>query len=270
MKPFVSKKLNLQFPSSIPKHWLGGSAFKTHLLNSFTLIFPTGEKYFIRSINKFRKEIQHPKLKEEMREFIKQETQHFIEHEKFFLNLNDQGYDIDVFVKLLDTVVTKILEPFFSDKMNLAITSGLEHFTALLAEIGLKYDFLSEADPIMKELFEWHAAEEIEHRSVAFDILQTIDDDYILRAQGLILAYAFLFGFSATATAYLITKDKKITEPQIWKDMLDTFFFKESVAPKTLKIALRYLRPGFHPKLNGEVDQLLEKILSGAQEGVAA
>ena len=57
------RKPNLKFPKKIPKHWFGQSAFKTHLLNSFTLFFPSGEKYFIRSIKRVLKDIDNEELK---------------------------------------------------------------------------------------------------------------------------------------------------------------------------------------------------------------
>ena len=185
------RRVNFEFPLSIPRHWLAGSAFRSHLLNSFTLIFPEGEKYFIRSIERYSKQITNPKLKSDVREFMRQETQHYIEHEKFLKNLRLQGYQIDPLLKFIKFMTRDVLEPFLGPKMNLSITAGLEHFTALLAEIGLKEKFLEGAHPEMRRLFEWHAAEEIEHRAVAYDVLQTIDDSYLLRVAGLFNAYTY-------------------------------------------------------------------------------
>lgn len=267
MKKIIPRKLNLLFPSNIPKHWLKGSVFKTHLLNSFTVIFPVGEKFFIRSINKFFKDLEDPVLKKQVKAFIAQETQHYIEHEKFFKNLQNQGYDIMPLVKAIDTMVKKIIEPALGKKMNLATTAGLEHFTALLAEIGLKDRFLDDAHPVMKELFEWHAAEEIEHRCVAYDVLQAVDDSYALRVAGLVNAYLMLFGFSSVCTVYLIAKDRELLNKAVIKDALDTLFFKEALFIKSAQICFRYLEKDFHPS-DQDVDSLAEDVF-GMGLGVA-
>lgn len=62
--------------------------------------------------------------------------------------------------------------------MNLAIIAGFEHLTTLFAEFALETDFLAEAEPKLRELFEWHGAEEIEHKSVAYDVFQNATDSY--------------------------------------------------------------------------------------------
>lgn len=268
MKNIIVRKLNLVFPEDIPKYWLGDSVFKSHLLNSFTLIFPTGEKFFIRSINKYFKYLEDPKLKAEVKAFIQQETQHAHEHEKFFHNLKLQGYEIDTLVNTIDFMVKKILEPAWSSKMNLSTTAGLEHFTALLAEIGLKEKFLKDAHPLMKELFEWHAAEEIEHRSVAYDVLQAVDPSYPLRVAGLINAYLMLFGLSSLCTLYLVYNDRQLLKASVIKDALDTLFLKEALFFKSLKICMRYLGPNFHPDQN-DVDELSHGISGIFKEGIA-
>jgi predicted metal-dependent hydrolase len=268
MKNSISRKLNLNFTKDIPKHWLGNSIFKSHLLNSFTLVFPAGEKFFIRSINKFSRQITDPKLKQDVKTFIRQESQHAVEHEKFFQNLRDQGYEIDWLVDAIESVIKKVLEPGFGAKMNLATTAGLEHFTALLAEIGLKENFLGEAHPIMKELFEWHAAEEIEHRSVAFDVLNAVDKSYALRLAGLINAYVLLSLFCGSSTIYLVAKDKKLLDASVLKDALDTLFLKEALFFKSLQICLHYLDPYFHPD-NRDLDELSETVFgNGSLQGV--
>src|SRR5262249_40250823 len=42
-----------QFGTEVPKNWLGGNAFATHLANSLNLVFPAGERSFVRSVRKY-------------------------------------------------------------------------------------------------------------------------------------------------------------------------------------------------------------------------
>lgn len=235
------------FESSIPKHWLAGSVFKTHLLNSFTLIFPEGEKYFIRSIRKYLKNMDDPELRHQVLTFLKQEGQHSVEHEKFLQNLRSQGYEIDGFLNFVEKLTRNYLEPLFSDKLNLATTAGFEHFTALLAELGLSTEFLAQAHPKMRDLFEWHAAEEIEHKAVAFDVLQKVDANYFLRIIGVIIALVMLSTLSTAATMMLVAQDKKTFSNEVWKDFWEISFVREKLLIEGSKIFAHYFDPSFHP-----------------------
>ena len=261
-----ARVMNFNFPSSIPKHWLGGCAFKTHLLNSYTLIFPEGEKFFIRSIDKFKKQLKDPSLKMDVRSFMQQETQHYLEHEKFIKNLKEQGYNVEHLTSFVKFMTTKVLEPNFSDKINLSITAGLEHFTALLAEIGLSEGFLQDAEPVMKDLFEWHAAEEIEHKNVAYDVLQEVDDSYTLRVVGLFLAYIILASFSFSYTGALLSQDKKLFDFKTIKTALDVLLLKEKLFLKSISIFMRYLDPEFHPS-KIDIEQLAGAVFNQFDEG---
>ncbi|MBY0517857.1 MAG: metal-dependent hydrolase [Bacteriovoracaceae bacterium] len=251
------RRPNFDFSVEIPRHWLESSPFKTHLCNSFTLLFPTGEKFFIRSIQKFMSRLENEELRLAAKAFIQQEAQHAIEHDKFLKNLREQGYDIDPILKLVDEVITKFVENNTSQSFQLALTAGFEHLTSLLAEIGLSENFFQEATPVMKSLFEWHAMEEIEHRAVAFDVLQSVDSSYRHRVAGLISAYAILSGLCALVTANLLWQDKLLFKKKTIQDGLDVFFLKHQLFPKALSIFTRYLKPSFHPEDESHLESLL-------------
>lgn len=271
MKPrnIIHRKPDFNFDEHFDKHWLGGSPFKTHFLNSLTLIFPTGEKYFIRSINKVLKRVKSKTLKQEAFQFIKQEAQHSHEHEKFFKVLERQGYDIRKLVNTLDNLVTKYFEPFFSEESNIAITSGLEHITALLAEISLEENFLEEAPQKLQDLFNWHAAEEIEHRSVAFDVLNEVDSKYDKRLLGILVAYVLMSTYAGVATVHLLNQDKLLFKKETLKDFTSMFFTDEKLFFKAISIFFRYLDPDFHPDKQ-DIDKLSNSFFSMFQTAEAA
>jgi predicted metal-dependent hydrolase len=60
----------------------------------------------------------------------------------------------------------------------------------------------------MQQLLAWHAAEEIEHKAVAFDVLREVDDSYALRMAGLAFATVLLGSFWAWATTMLLRQEK--------------------------------------------------------------
>jgi hypothetical protein len=104
--------------------------------------------------------------------------------------------------------------------------------------------------PQMLELLHWHASEEIEHKSVCFDVLKEVDDSYILRVSGMGLATLMLWGYIGAGQIYFIAQDK---DKSIIKMPIETFLlFKTIVFGEVGKGFARhlldYLKPDFHPE----------------------
>ena len=83
----------------------------------------------------------------------------------------------------------------------LADVAALEHFTAVLGQWWIQNRGLDDAatDPVMLDLLRWHGAEEVEHRSLVFDIYQNVCGSYPLRAVAMLLngpgfMFAWLIG----------------------------------------------------------------------------
>src|SRR4051794_7855651 len=88
---------DLGFDASIPRHWFGGNAFATHLVNGVNLPFPAGERFFVRSVRRYVAELDDPALVEQARGFFGQEGRHAQAHERFFEVLEAQGYPVHRF-----------------------------------------------------------------------------------------------------------------------------------------------------------------------------
>ncbi len=194
--------------SGLPRRWFAGLAFPTHLANGANLLFPLGERFFVKSVRHFEKAIaDDPALREAVRGFYAQEGRHAQAHEQYFDTLRAQGFDIDTFLKIYRTLAFDGLARLTGPELNLAITAALEHYTATLAEGALRDRMLDAAHPVMRALLLWHSAEEIEHKSVAFDVLQRVNPSYALRMTGLAFATATLGGFWFAAMIMLLAQD---------------------------------------------------------------
>ena len=146
----------------------------TSLFVVLSAMFPPGEMFFIESIRNVRDQITDEKLLEDIRNFIAQEAFHSREHKSLNEHLIQSNYpevaDIEVKTKKRLDKLRKL-----SKVDQLAATVVMEHYTATLARLLL-------TDPLIKEkttqesrnLWEWHALEELEHKSVAFDVLNAI------------------------------------------------------------------------------------------------
>lgn len=240
-------------------HYLGDNMFATHFLNSLHVVFPEGEKLFIRSVRYFQQEITDEQLKKDIRDFVGQEGIHHREHERFWERLEDMGLQPMGFVNFfrktgfdgLETALFRFLPKRTAQKLSLSITVGAEHYTALFGNQALGNQHFNKT--LMPEemylMMLWHAAEELEHKSVAFDVLQEVDDSYALRMTGMALVSFLLYFYSFAGMAYFIYRDDRRT----WKNALGKIFdFGKNYLTKPKgaagwKLWLDYFKPGFHP-----------------------
>lgn len=247
----IVRKMAFDFAGSnpaIPRYWLGGSLLGTHIANGLNLVFPAGERFFVRSVNHYLGEIEDPALRDRVRRFFGQEGQHAKEHERFFAILREQGLDLDTFLDAYQKIGYDWLEPKVSPKLRLSITVALEHFTAVFAEHALRADFLTLHSPkVVSELLLWHACEEIEHKDVAFDVLRAVDDDYALRIAGLVAATLLLIGFWSFATATLLRQEPSLQIERLAREGRRAIADRQLGGQKLAHAFFTYLAPDFHP-----------------------
>jgi predicted metal-dependent hydrolase len=245
------RKPVFDFPG-VPRHWFAGSVLATHTFNGLNLLFPLGERFFIRSVRAFADRIDDPKLAEDIRAFIAQEVRHGMEHERFFENIEAHGFEIRRFLAVYEKVVFGVIEPLMPKKLRLAATAAAEHFTATFAEGAFQAELLAEWEPpVMRDLMLWHAAEEIEHKAVAFDVLKKVDPSYSLRMAGLLLSTVILAGFWTLGTAMLLAQDERVSLRRLRLERGEAKKRnEESAASEMARAFLQYLRPDFHPSDN--------------------
>jgi len=107
-------------------------------------------------------------------------------------------------------------------------------------------DALQGAHPAMRALLLWHAAEEIEHKAVAFDVLKHVAPGYGLRVAGMVLATLGLVGFWVPATMMLLRQDRRAGRSV--KPTPAAHLPNRSIARDVfLRGIASYLRPSFHP-----------------------
>lgn len=235
----------LDIGPSVPRHWFGGNVVATHVANGVNLLFPAGERFFVRSVNRYLDRVDDPLLRAQIKGFFGQEGRHAREHERVFEMLEEQGYEVKRFLRLYERIAYGFIERYAPPPLRLATTAACEHYTAILAEHALRDHMLDDADPTMRRLFLWHACEEIEHRSVAFDVLQKVHPSYALRVAGLLMATACLGGFWVAATTMLLRQEKGLgrgrarSEWGVVRDSAREHHFLDRLRD--------YLRPGFHP-----------------------
>jgi predicted metal-dependent hydrolase len=242
-----------------PRHFVAGDPLRSHIAAMLSAVFPEGEDFFVRTVRNYRGSITDAELKAQVSGFIGQEALHGREHRLFNERLQELGYPtrfVDRRVKhglwLLGKVAPKSVQ--------LAVTAGLEHYTATLAETLLRDDGARAefSTPEVRTLFSWHALEESEHKSVAFDVYQHVSGDQRRRVATMWgIHVGFLVGMAA-AVVVSVAFDPVARRPrEVWRGLrgLRTHpFFSRDVLHRLRD----YDRRDFHPDDHDTTD-LLER-----------
>jgi hypothetical protein len=214
--------------------------------------------------------VHDARLAEDIRGFIGQESTHAAAHEQVvrdFLIVN--GVDPTPILELVDYVFEQVLAPTTSTdpqrrlsnlRERLWMIAAIEHYTAVLGDFALnsRWDDFG-ADPTMVDLFRWHGSEEVEHRSVAYDVARYFHDSYLHRIRAMSVAATAIYMFFQRGTWFLLRKDPRIDMSWWRMQVLRMRDSRLGLLPKFRTVfgtaTLSYFRPGFSPEEMGSTAQ---------------
>ncbi len=243
----LARRFLPDFDGAFPRHWCGGDAALTHVLNTYTLLVPGNEGYFIRTLKRCLPLIDDAGKRAMVQQFMRQEGQHGIGHRRFWRVLEAQGYRIAGFQSTVDGFLYKVLEPLTPFKLRLSMVSCIEHINAYLGHEFLAQRILEDAQPELRALFEWHFSEEIEHKHVAYDMLGLIAPSYAMRVLGAALVMPLFYTLLTFGALRLMVQDGSLFQRRTWSSLARHLFSQHHMARQTLRHVFAYLRPGFHP-----------------------
>lgn len=211
------RRPSLALGPDVPRYWYGGDPFATHCLNALSSLFPDGEAFFVRSVQRYRERIADPELARAIRGFAGQEGQHSHQHDLHLTLLEAQGYRALARLNRLAARGMRFENRHFP-RWSLAATAAVEHLTALLARRILENGsrFTAPMDPRMAALWRWHALEEAEHKAVAFDVLREVAPSFLLRALALVVATAALLFETLFRASYMLWRDGLLFRRDTW------------------------------------------------------
>ena len=244
--PIVVRRPTFELTSELPAHW-NGDAFATHVLDGLSSIFPDGEAFFVRAVRHYADRIEDPDLKRDVQAFAAQEGRHSAEHDRH-LTLLLERYPA---LERRNRVVRKVLR--WSQqrwpRLALASTAGIEHLTALLARriLAEPERLTGRMDPSIAPLWQWHALEEAEHKSVAYDVLQIVEPSTPLRAYALATNTVGMFIEILDRVVYMLWKDGLLFRWQTWRDGLRFLYGRDGLLRGTWPDYRAWYRRDFHP-----------------------
>ncbi|MCU1648748.1 MAG: Metal-dependent hydrolase [Nocardia sp.] len=242
------RRIRFSYPiGSLRQHYVDGDLIMSHVISYLSSTFPEGESSFVRSVQRFSDQVTDPELLSRIRGFVGQEVTHGREHQVLNERLQQMGYP----TRLGNWTTRRnfeLDELLLSPLTCLATTAALEHFTAVFAETLLSderaQDLLGHSE--VRSLLLWHAFEESEHRSVAFDVYRAVGGTERRRIAVMLLVMLTLGGGIITHTAVSLALDSA-ARPRALVRSLAALRHSPFLARPALDRLRAYLRPGFHP-----------------------
>lgn len=246
-----SRNFNLPRDAKPSRWWVRNDPIATAFFNALSATFPQGERFFIESVKHYRDRVS-PELKAQIAIFAQQESLHTREHVVFNRLIRDAGYDADLIdqrTKERFDFGRKIARPID----HLAVTASLEHFTAIMAHAALFYDDDFEGvSEELKSLWRWHAVEEIEHKSVAFDTMAEVLANtprlqrWLLRTSTMFVSTIEFLDMVFRSMALFFRTDG-INTVGTWLKVIHFLFVKPGMFRRVAGPYFAYYKPGFHP-----------------------
>lgn len=245
---FRAELLKQDWGRSLPKYWNDDSPFKTHFLNALSITLPDCEKFFIDTVRPHLHTLEDGPLLSELREFVKQESYHRNAHQYYNNWLDDQGLPASKLQSIANTKWNWVMKNL-SNRNRLAITICIEHITVVYASVFLSYpEILHRMHPHFREIWQWHACEEIEHKAVTMDLWNYTKGPDWLKRLAMATTLPVYMWYVGKNTLIFLHCDNQLWKMQTWIDMIHFLFNKrDGVVRRSFKLWMDMLKLDFHP-----------------------
>jgi uncharacterized protein len=249
MTDLLVRRLLIDLDTPLPRHWNGGDAFRTAFLNALSMSFPVGEQFFIDSVRQGAKALpdeRRDRFEAEVKGFIGQEATHRRVHALFNAHLARQGL-VNRWAERASRRIERLKG--LNVRHHLAATAAYEHFTAVLAEYQLAHPQQWEGtEPRLQTMWQWHASEESEHKSTAFDLYQALGGNHAWRLRWFRIATVYFLVDALRQTVNNLWHDRTLLRPGTWASAARFFFGRGGLVRECFGAWREYLREDFHPR----------------------
>jgi predicted metal-dependent hydrolase len=282
----VVRRPDINFAPYGPSVWYFDNVVATALLNAYSVLFPPLERFMADELRATLPDLRDRELVRDVRDFVGQESIHAHEHGKSLACLAGLGYRVawlDRFYRFatrrgLRPVTRYLVRPVFAATGSVSIFAGVEHWTATLSELVLRLNYPAGYSPFVS-LYYWHAAEELEHKSVVADVLAHLGGSYPVRIFAFVMGTLAFAGLSAIGTIVFLAQIPALQGRgvlgwlsfpfRILRDGTSYFLVREKVAWHALRSILAYLIPFHHPDRRPTSDLVRLGLEASAQSGAS-
>ena len=248
MSELAVRKLLVDLTTPFEQRWCGGDAFKSAFFNALSLSFPVGEQFFIDSVREGAKQMDdatRAKFAAEVQGFIGQEATHRRIHALFNGHLELQGFKNIIAERSAKRIKANANQ---NVRQQLAATAATEHFTDIFADWLLGHPEIFEgAEPRLRTMWQWHAAEEAEHRCTAFDVYKALGGNEKWRIRIFHYVTVTFITDVMIQTVHNLWHDGSLFKLSTWKSGYQLLLSKDGLFRSNLGHWEAYKKPGFHP-----------------------
>ncbi|HWC33287.1 MAG TPA: metal-dependent hydrolase [Mycobacteriales bacterium] len=253
-----------------PLAWIPGDPVTSHIIDVLHLLLPAGERWFVHVYKQALPLIADEQLKADVKGFMGQEAVHARAHAAVLDHLRRNGLDPGPFVRRIEWMFFTLggdrAFPWLPRRLwlreRIAVIAAIEHYTAVLGAWVLDSPALDAAgaDPTMLDLLRWHGAEEVEHRSVAFDVFRAVSNSWFARLRSMIVAAVVMAYLWRRGMRYLCAADPTYHGPlPTFRDFRRAAKKGRLPTPSELMMAVpRYCRPSYHPSQEADTQVALD------------
>ena len=175
------RRMPFEFPDEIDPVFIEDDHELSFAFIAASLLLPHLEPYLIRSMKAAQSHVTDPEVLEGLKAFAAQEGQHYRMHMKFNETIRRSGFPgLDALEKELSDDYHKFTKTK-SLRFNLAYAEGFEALTMNVVKRIMEPNGFGEDLPMFLQMWEWHFVEELEHRTVAFDVYDHVCGGYLYR-----------------------------------------------------------------------------------------
>jgi uncharacterized protein len=205
----VIRRIPLELPADLDPVIAPGRPEESFAYVGLSLLLPYLEPYLIRSMRAAKAQITDPQLLADLEAFNGQEGQHYKQHIRFNEAVRLHGFPrLEELEAALEADYQRFTETK-SLRFNLAFAEGFEAFTSAMARFSFETQLVERLCPPARELFQWHLVEELEHRTVAFDVYDQVCGGYFYRLVVGLYAQWHMHRFIFRAAAVLRDTDRE-------------------------------------------------------------
>jgi predicted metal-dependent hydrolase len=220
MSELAVRKLLVDLTTPFEKRWCGGDAFKSAFFNALSMSFPVGEQFFIDSVREGAKQM-------------------------FNGHIELQGFANIIAERSAKRIKANAHQ---NVRQQLAATAATEHFTDIFADWLLSHSEIFEGtEPRLRTMWQWHAAEEAEHRCTAFDVYKALGGNEKWRIRIFHYVTVTFIGDVMLQTMHNLWRDGSLFKLSTWKSGYQLLLSKDGLFRSNIGHWKAYKKSDFHP-----------------------
>lgn len=248
-----ARRVRFEFPDDLAANWHPQRPEFACAANAVSLMMPYVEPYVVRAMQDQLPHLREreaagstrPGLVADVQGYIAQEAQHQIQHRRFNQAIAGQVRGVAVLERWMERVYTRLWTRR-DERFRVAYAAASESIAYGVARWVERNhrELFDGADHQVATLYLWHLAEEVEHKSVAYDVYDTRFTSRWPLARAMVVSLLVLAVFTVLGTTLGLLHERRLWHPLAVARLIKwAFAFAFSELPNMFAS----LMPGHHP-----------------------